>query len=229
MAGILPWGRNVARGGVHVSLGSGLSSRRNRMLKTIAEWPAALALVLLASPLLLVIAMLVRRDGGPALFVQRREGRHGQPIRVYKFRSMKVDACNPNARNSLDAHGARVTPVGAVLRRTGLDEFPQLFNVLNGSMSLIGPRPHVYDMQVGTELYTDLVPAYRNRLDVRPGITGLAQVRGWCGAVETTQHAICRVASDCEYIARWSLWLDLRIACKTFSILVAHLIRRSAA
>ena len=116
-----------------------------------------------------------------------------------------------------------------MLRRTGLDELPQLFNVLNGSMSLIGPRPHVYAMLVGETPYAELVPGYRERLHARPGITGLAQVRGWCGAVDTVQHAIGRVESDREYIANWSLALDLRIAARTAAILLRHLLLRSAA
>jgi len=226
MAGILPWGRDAALDRPAHARPTGLHSRRNRMLKATLEWPAALLLVVLLSPVFLVLAWLVRRDGGPALFVQTREGLHGRAIRVYKFRSMRVENCNPNARNSLDATGSRVTPLGRVMRDTGLDELPQIFNVLNGSMSLIGPRPHVFAMQVDEALYSDLVPGYAERLGARPGITGLAQVRGWCGAVETLEHAAARVASDREYIARWSPWLDLGIAIRTAGVLVAPLIRR---
>jgi len=225
MAGVLTWGRGAALDNAQPRPAAGLHNPRNRTVKAAVEWLAALALALALSPILLAIALLVCRDGGPALFVQRREGLHGRPIRVYKFRSMRVAACNPDARSSLDAMGAGVTPLGAILRRTGLDELPQLFNVLNGSMSLIGPRPHVFAMQVGETLYGELVPDYRDRLNARPGITGLAQVRGWCGAVDTVQHAACRVASDREYIAGWSFWLDLRIAGKTAGILLRHLLR----
>lgn len=229
MAEVFPWGTNAALAGSAPRPATGLYSPGNRLAKAAAEWLVALLLALALLPGLLAIALLVRRDGGPALFVQRREGLHGKPLRVYKFRSMRVEACNPDARSSLDAAGPHVTPLGAMLRRTGLDELPQLFNVLNGSMSLIGPRPHVFAMQVGDALYTDLVPDYHERLHVRPGITGLAQVRGWCGAVETVQHAVCRVASDREYIAGWTPWLDLRIAGQTAGILLRHLLRRAGA
>ncbi|MCA8929440.1 MAG: sugar transferase [Alphaproteobacteria bacterium] len=229
MAGIAPWGRDAALAETFGTRARGLHRRRNRLLKTACEWPAALVLMLLLSPLLALIAWRVRQDGGPALFVQTREGMYGQAIRVFKFRSMRVETCNANARNSLDATGDRVTPLGHMLRRTGLDELPQLFNVLNGTMSLIGPRPHVFAMSVGDTLYTDLVPGYADRLAARPGITGLAQARGWCGAVDSVQHAVCRVMSDREYIAHWSLGLDLRIALKTARLMLGHLTGRSAA
>ena len=228
MAGILPWSRDAASGSRFKRPAAGLRRHRNRAVKAAWEWLAALTLVLALSPLLVAIGWLVRRDGGPALFVQRREGLLGRPICVFKFRSMRVVACNPDARSSLDATGARVTPFGHFLRRTGLDELPQLFNVLNGSMSLIGPRPHVFAMQGGDALYTDLIPAYGDRLNARPGITGLAQVRGWCGAVETQRHAAARVAADCEYIESWTPWLDLAIAARTILVLLRSLTARSA-
>ena len=229
MAGILPWCRDAASDSRPQRPATGLRSRRNRTIKAAWEWLAALSLVLAFSPLLLAITWLVRRDGGPALFIQRREGLLGKSIHVYKFRSMRVTACNPNARNSLDATGARVTQFGHFLRRTGLDELPKLFNVLNGSMSLIGPRPHVFAMQVDNALYSDVVPDYHRRLNARPGITGLAQVHGWCGAVETHQHAAGRVVADCEYIESWTPWLDLTIVAKTILILLRSLTAKPVA
>jgi len=138
MAEVSPWGTSAAFTGTADRLATGLYSPGNRLAKAAVEWVAALVLALALLPVLVAIALLVRRDGGPALFAQQREGLHGRPLRVYKFRSMRVEACNPDARSSLDATGPRVTPLGAVLRRTGLDELPQLFNVLNGDMSLIG-------------------------------------------------------------------------------------------
>lgn len=230
MAGLSPWNRPAAGlAAATPRLAGGLRQPANRLAKAAADWAIALALLAVLSPVLLAIAWRVRQDGGPALFVQTREGLHGRPIRVYKFRSLRVEACNPDARSSLDATGAAVTPFGAFLRRTGLDELPQLFNVLNGTMSLVGPRPHVFAMRVQDRLYADLVPDYRNRLQAKPGMTGLAQVRGWCGPVDSIHHAASRVASDCEYIDRWSPWLDVQIAARTGAILLRHLRRRGGA
>ena len=226
MTGITSWGRQKTTAGPRAT--KGLWNARLRRCKTVIEWLLALGLVLALSPVFLVITLLVRRDGGPVFFVQMREGRNGKPIWVYKFRSMHVANCNPDAKSSVHNTDAGVTNFGAKLRQSGLDELPQLFNVLTGSMSLIGPRPHVFGMQVNGALYQAIVPTYRDRLLVRPGITGLAQVSGWCGPVTTVEHAHARVAADCAYIQEWSPLLDVKILIATAAVLTRQLRHRPA-
>lgn len=215
MAGLVLGGRRSPSVVGATSRPRGLWRTRNRTVKSVIEWWLALGLVIALSPLFLVIALRIRRDGGPALFVQSRVGLHGRPIQVFKFRSMHVANCNPDAKFSVQSDDPGVTAFGARLRRSGLDELPQLLNVLNGSMSLIGPRPHVPAMLVLGRDYADLVPLYTDRLAARPGMTGLAQVRGWCGPVDTHEHAAARIACDREYIERWSPLLDLQILVAT--------------
>lgn len=168
---------------------------------------AALLLVLLA-PLMLVIGLLVRLESpGPAIFRQRRHGRQGGVFRICKFRTMRVVEDGPSI-TQVTADDARVTPLGRFLRRTSLDELPQLINVLKGEMSLVGPRPHAV---AHTIRFARVVENYAERLTVKPGITGLAQVKGLRGEVKTPEAIQKRVAADLRYIENWSLWLDLRI------------------
>jgi putative colanic acid biosysnthesis UDP-glucose lipid carrier transferase len=178
---------------------------------------ASLGLLLL-SPLLLLIAAAVKLgSSGPALFRQRRYGLDGEEILVYKFRSMKV--CEDGAVIAQAAKGdPRVTPVGAFLRRTSLDELPQLINVLEGKMSLVGPRPHAV---AHNEVYRKLIDGYMIRHKVRPGITGLAQVSGLRGETETLDKMAARVRYDLEYLRHWSPWLDIKILFKTLGVVIA--------
>lgn len=163
------------------------------------------ALWLLAAlwPLMLLAGLAVRLSGpGPILFSQMRAGRDGRPFKIYKFRSMRTEP----------GHRECVTPLGALLRRTSLDELPQLFNVLRGEMSMIGPRPHVIDMMVGETRYADLVPDYALRLAMRPGISGWAQINGLRGPVLDGDCAQARIDHDLAYVQNFSLGLDLKIA-----------------
>jgi lipopolysaccharide/colanic/teichoic acid biosynthesis glycosyltransferase len=168
----------------------------------------AAVLLLILSPVLALIALAVRRSSsGPVLFRQRRLGRHARPFTVLKFRSMFHDA--PDIRNRdgsayTSDDDRRVTPVGRVLRKTSLDELPQLFNVLRGEMSLVGPRPDQADQ---IRFYTD---AEKRKLDVRPGITGLAQIGGRNNISWERRKAL-----DVEYVARQSFWLDLSILARS--------------
>lgn len=174
------------------------------------------SLLLLALPLMLAIAVAVRHSGpGPILFRQRRYGLHGEGITVYKFRTMTE--CEDGARIvQAQRTDHRVTPVGRFLRRTSLDELPQLVNVLQGSMSLVGPRPHAI---AHNELYRTLVDGYMIRHKVRPGITGLAQVKGLRGETETVEKMRIRVESDLEYLRDWSIWLDISILLRTLPVI----------
>lgn len=179
---------------------------------------SGLALLLL-SPLLIAVAAAVRLTSrGPALFRQRRYGLDGEEIVVYKFRSMRV--CEDGAVVTQATKGdARVTRVGALLRKTSIDELPQLLNVLQGKMSLVGPRPHAI---VHNELYRKLINGYMIRHKVRPGITGWAQVNGLRGQTLTVDEMRRRVEFDIDYLRNWSFTLDLKIIAKTALTLFGH-------
>lgn len=167
---------------------------------------AGVLLVLLA-PLLAAIAVAIKFDSrGPVLFLQPRYGFNNRLIFVCKFRSMRHE---PGARfHQATTADPRVTRVGRFLRRNSLDELPQLFNVLAGTMSLVGPRPHPVEVN---EQFVAVVDGYRGRHRVRPGITGWAQIKGWRGETETLDKMQARIAHDIHYIENWSIWFDLRI------------------
>lgn len=176
----------------------------------------AAALIVLLSPVLLAVAAAVKfTSKGPVFFVQRRWGKGNVPFLLYKFRSMHVDLQDRSGIAHTVKNDPRVTAVGRFIRRSSLDELPQLFNVLLGDMSLVGPRAHVLGMHAAGVRYEDLVPEYFARHAVRPGITGLAQVRGLRGEVTDAAHAQARVDSDLEYIRTFSVWRDIRIMLAT--------------
>ncbi len=176
---------------------------------------ASLALLILAVPMALVALAVKLTSKGPIFFKQRRYGLDGQEILVWKFRSMTV--CEDGATvTQATKNDRRLTPIGGFIRKTSIDELPQLFNVLFGSMSLVGPRPHA---SAHNEQYRKLIQHYMLRHKVKPGITGLAQVSGWRGETDTMEKMERRVQCDHEYIRNWSLWLDLRILFKTVFVL----------
>lgn len=177
-------------------------------LKRALDILGALAGLIALGPFLLLVALLIRLESpGPAIFRQQRTGRGGVVFNIYKFRSMRVleDGAQVKQASKGDT---RITPLGAFLRRSCVDELPQLLNVLKGEMSLVGPRPHAV---AHDEYYATQIPRYRDRFLVRPGIAGLAQVSGLRGATPTIECMAARVASDCEYIAAWSFALDVQI------------------
>jgi putative colanic acid biosynthesis UDP-glucose lipid carrier transferase len=176
---------------------------------------ASFALALLA-PLMLLIGLAVKLTSkGPVFFRQRRYGLNGEEIMVYKFRSMTV--CEDGAIVTQAKKGdQRVTPLGRILRSSSLDELPQLLNVLEGKMSVVGPRPHAVSHN---ELYRKLISGYMIRHKVRPGITGLAQVNGLRGETETVEKMRERVRYDLEYLSHWSPWLDVKIICRTLWVI----------
>ncbi|MCL7715569.1 undecaprenyl-phosphate glucose phosphotransferase [Stenotrophomonas mori] len=176
---------------------------------------AGLALVLLA-PLMLAVAVAIKLDSrGPVLFRQRRYGYNQQLIEVYKFRSMYHHQRDMDARTQTRADDPRVTRVGRLIRRTSIDELPQLFNVLGGSMSLVGPRPHATATKAADILFEEAVADYVARHKVKPGITGLAQVHGYRGETDTVEKLQKRVEYDLAYIENWSLGLDAFILLRT--------------
>jgi lipopolysaccharide/colanic/teichoic acid biosynthesis glycosyltransferase len=172
---------------------------------------SGLALILLA-PLFLVVGLLVRiTSRGPAFFRQRRGGLKGRTFLVFKFRTMTTMDDGSEVKQAV-RRDARVTPLGGFLRRTSLDELPQLINVFVGDMSIVGPRPHAVAHDIA---FQAIDPNYVHRQRARPGMTGLAQISGCRGLIETNKHLRDRVRYDNAYIDRWSFWLDLWIIAKT--------------
>ena len=178
-------------------------------------------LAAVASWLFPLIALCIRLDSrGPAFFRQRRIGLNGQSFEMWKFRSMHVHDAPAGLCPQATRRDVRVTRVGGWLRRLSMDEMPQLFNVLRGDMSLVGPRPHAPGTCAAGKRFEDVVTHYQLRHRVLPGMTGLAQVRGWRGETDTEEKLVHRVESDIEYICNWSLRLDLLILLRTVGALV---------
>ena len=180
----------------------------NSWLKRVVDIFLGAIILISISPLLLVIALGVKLSSpGPVIFKQRRYGLNGEEIRVYKFRTMKVCEDGEVFTQAL-RNDPRATGLGKFLRRTSLDELPQFINVLQGTMSIVGPRPHPVAMN---EYYRRRVPGYMLRHKVRPGITGWAQINGWRGGTDTLGKMEKRLEYDLEYLRCWSLWLDCKI------------------
>jgi len=187
------------------------------LLKRIEDLVVASLALVLAAPVLLAVAIGVRLSSpGPILFRQRRYGLDGRRVWVYKFRSMSVTEDGDRVFRAADRDDPRITRFGAFIRRTSLDELPQLMNVLQGRMSIVGPRPHAVAMN---EEYRKLIPSYMLRHKIKPGITGLAQVRGYRGG-DDLEHMKKRIACDIEYLRDWSPALDLWIILKTVGVLL---------
>jgi len=175
----------------------------------------AIALLAFGLPMGL-IALAIKLDSpGPTLFRQRRIGLHNRDFQMLKFRTMHHCHAEPESCTQATRNDPRLTRLGAFLRRTSLDELPQIFNVLRGEMSLVGPRPHAPGTRAGGRLFEEVVHDYAGRHVMKPGITGLAQVRGLRGETRTEDALVQRVESDFEYIRRWSLGLDLLILLRT--------------
>jgi lipopolysaccharide/colanic/teichoic acid biosynthesis glycosyltransferase len=186
-------------------------------IKRAFDVTAAAALIAATAPILIGAAVAIKLTSrGPVLFKQSRYGLGSQPFGIYKFRSMRIDLGDASGVMQTKADDPRVTRVGKVLRRTNIDELPQLFNVLFGDMSLVGPRPHVPGMRAGGVLYEELVPNYFKRHAMRPGITGLAQINRLRGSTTDAKFAKARIEYDLAYAESWSLILDLRILWQTF-------------
>lgn len=174
-----------------------------------------LALVFLA-PVMAAVAVAIKLDSrGPVFFRQKRYGFNNELIEVYKFRSMHANRCDANASKLVTKDDPRVTSVGRFIRKTSIDELPQLFNVLTGEISLVGPRPHALHAKAANQLYDDVVEGYFARHKVKPGITGWAQINGWRGETDTREKIQKRVEYDLYYIENWSVFLDLYILLKT--------------
>ena len=186
-------------------------------VKRLSDIVLSTIILILISPLMLIIALAVKIGSpGPIIFKQRRCGLDGQEIVIYKFRSMTVTE-DDGAIAQAQVNDARVTRLGALLRRTSCDELPQFVNVLQGHMSIVGPRPHAI---AHNEIYRKLIKGYMMRHKVKPGITGWAQVNGYRGETKTLDKMQSRIDFDLDYLRNWSLRLDLYIIYKTIGLVI---------
>jgi len=182
---------------------------------------ALIAIPLLALPMLLVALVIKLESPGPILFRQKRIGLGNRPFSILKFRSMRAEQSDAHGERSTDRDDDRVTRVGNFIRKTSIDELPQLFNVLTGSMSVVGPRPHAIGSRAENMLFWDIDQRYWHRHTIKPGLTGLAQILGFRGATERRADLEDRLQADLNYRANWSLWNDIKIILMTFRVL-AH-------
>jgi putative colanic acid biosysnthesis UDP-glucose lipid carrier transferase len=190
------------------------------LLKSIEDKVLASIILLAISPILLLVAIAIKLDSpGPVFFRQNRSGWNGAAFKIWKFRSMYVHQEEANNLKQAEKNDSRITGVGAFIRRTSLDELPQIFNVLAGNMSLVGPRPHA--LQHDDE-YSQRIFDYYARHHIKPGITGLAQVRGHRGETKDINQMIQRIESDIEYINNWSIFLDFSIIFRTAFVLAGN-------
>lgn len=190
--------------------------RFNLAIKRMIDLAGALIALAALGPMLIMVAAIIRiSDGGPIFFRQKRVGKDGALFDIVKFRTMRIEACDLSGVQQTVAGDERMTRMGAFLRRTSIDELPQLMNIVLGHMSLVGPRPHVPGMLACGRLYEELVPYYDHRHSMLPGLTGWAQTNGLRGATDSTDAAIGRVEHDIAYIQNFSFWLDIRIIFRT--------------
>lgn len=219
--GIAPIHHEPHLGIVGIRVSAGPLDLRNRVLKRLLDLAFAVPAILVLTPIFVLCAVAIKLDSrGPVLFRQRRMGRGNRLFDVYKFRSMKTDLSDKDGNRSASRDDDRITRVGRLIRATSIDELPQLFNVLEGDMSLVGPRPHALGSLAGTQLFWQIDQRYWLRHAIKPGITGLAQVRGYRGATEHQDDLSNRLRSDLEYVADWTIVKDLAILGRTALVLV---------
>lgn len=196
-------------------------SMRSRAQKRALDLLVTVPALIVLSPMMAVVAILVKMESaGPVFFRQPRVGRSNSIFYIMKFRSMRAADCDRNGARSTARDDDRITRVGAFIRKTSIDEIPQLINVLRGDMSLVGPRPHALGSLAGNRLFWQVDEQYWVRHALKPGITGLAQVRGFRGATAKEVDFENRLASDLEYVNTWSLWLDIKILFGTLRVVV---------
>lgn len=199
----------------------GSLSFADRVKKRIFDLAIAAPALLFLAPLMLVVAVLIKLDSkGPVFFRQLRVGRNNVPFKILKFRSMREEATDSTGTQSTRRGDSRVSRFGAFIRKTSIDELPQLLNVLKGDMSIVGPRPHALGSTAEDQLFWQISHRYWERHALKPGITGLAQVRGYRGATERASDLTDRLNSDLEYLAGWRLWRDVVILASTMRVLV---------
>lgn len=194
---------------------------KQRVEKRAFDLAIAIPLLILLLPLFLIAALAVRLESsGPVFFLQPRVGRGNQMFKVFKFRSMHTRMCDSAGNQSTARGDPRITRVGRILRSTSIDELPQLINVILGEMSIVGPRPHALGSLAEDRLFWEIDSGYWYRHRLKPGITGLAQVRGFRGATERRSDLINRLQCDLEYIKNWSIWYDFLLVLRTLKVFV---------
>jgi exopolysaccharide biosynthesis polyprenyl glycosylphosphotransferase len=204
-----------------MQVASGPLDLRSRVLKRAMDLSMTIPAIVFLSPLLLLVALLIKLETrGPVFFRQQRMGRGNRLFSVYKFRSMRTEDCDADGKQSAQRDDRRITRVGRLIRATSIDELPQLLNVLHGDMSLVGPRPHALGSLAGAEHFWEVDQRYWHRHSLKPGITGLAQVRGLRGATHEREDLVRRLQADLEYLNQWTLWRDFAILAATIRVLV---------
>ncbi|WP_197018387.1 exopolysaccharide biosynthesis polyprenyl glycosylphosphotransferase [Sphingomonas sp. URHD0057] len=195
---------------------------RDRAMKRALDLAIAVSAIILFGPLMLVMAALIKLSSrGPVMFKQDRMGLNNHIFKLLKFRSMRAGDSDLMGLRSTSRDDERLTELGKFLRKTSLDELPQLFNVLAGDMSIVGPRPHALGSMAEARLFWHIEPRYFHRHAMKPGMTGLAQVRGYRGATVREADLTNRLQSDLEYLAGWTIWRDFRIIARTFKVLTS--------
>lgn len=216
-----PLGVNRRSNGITLTINSGPLFLYQRITKRLFDLTVTLLAMPVVLPILAITAIAIKLDNkGPVFFMQDRIGLDNRPFRIFKFRSMRTDLLDLDGIQSTQRGDPRITRLGAFLRKSSLDELPQMLNVLIGDMSIVGPRPHARLSRAGERLFWEVDNAYWHRHAVKPGITGLAQVRGHRGNTFQEEHLQLRLNSDLEYVANWSLMQDLLIILMTFRVLV---------
>lgn len=194
---------------------------RDRMVKRGFDLSIALLALLLLAPLFLLTALAIKLDSpGPVFFRQKRIGRQNRLFDIFKFRSMHAGSCNELGLESTARNDSRITTVGAFIRRTSIDELPQILNVIKGDMSIVGPRPHAVYSTASSKFFWEVDARYWYRHACKPGMTGLAQIRGFRGATHLETDLTNRLEADLEYLGRWSIWNDIAIVFRTAGVLV---------
>ncbi|WP_375290997.1 exopolysaccharide biosynthesis polyprenyl glycosylphosphotransferase [Qipengyuania sp.] len=199
----------------------GTLSLSDQFKKRLFDLAIAVPVLIFLTPLLLTVALLIKIDSrGPVFFRQPRIGRNNVPFNIFKFRSMRQEQSDQAGAQSTRRDDDRISRFGAFIRKTSIDELPQLLNVIKGDMSIVGPRPHAFGSTAEDRLFWQISHRYWERHRLKPGITGLAQVRGYRGATETTSDLTNRLNADLEYLAGWRLWRDFAIIVATLRVLV---------
>lgn len=215
------FGLHREQGFTSLVVATGSLGLKDRALKRALDLAITLPAVIILSPVFIAVALAIwLEDRGPVLFLQNRVGRSNCQFNIMKFRSMRVAGLDQAGDRSASRDDDRVTRVGKFIRRTSLDELPQLFNVIQGDMSLVGPRPHALGSRAGGKLFWEIDPSYWHRHALKPGLTGLAQVRGLRGATDVEEDLTERLKADLEYLQDWTPWTDIIILAQTARVLI---------
>ena len=217
---LAPLGVDAHAGTSTVIVSAGPLNLSDRVLKRLFDLAFASVALVVLSPVLLLVALAIKLDTpGPVLFRQPRLGRDNETFEVLKFRSMHRESADGSGLRSTSRGDERVTRVGRFIRATSLDELPQLLNIVLGDMSVVGPRPHALGSRAATKLFWEIDVRYWHRHAAKPGLTGLAQVRGFRGATENESDLSERLHADLEYLENWSIWRDIKIIAMTFRVI----------